>query len=61
MIGEVFGRLVEAEAVIPSGHLEIIVVTLAHVEINTTSQVCQALVFVEFMAIIVQMSRNLDM
>lgn len=51
-----FGRLAQAEAVISSGRLEIIVMTLVHVEINTTSYVCQALVFMEFMAIIVQMS-----
>ena len=33
-----FGRLVEAGAVIPAGHLEIIVISLVHVEINTASR-----------------------
>lgn len=54
-IREVFGRLVEAGTVIPAGHLQIIVVSLVHEEINTTSYVCQTFVFVEIIEIIVQM------
>lgn len=60
-IRELFGSLVEAGAVIPAGHLEIIVMSLVHVEMNTTSYVCQTFVFVEIIEIIVQMPRSLGM
>lgn len=56
-----FGRLVEAGAVIPAGHLEINVMSLVHVVINTTSYVCQMFVFVEIIEITVQLPQSLGM
>lgn len=53
--------LVEAGAAIPVGHLEIIVMSLMHVEINTTLYVCQTFLFVEITEIIVQMPQSLGM
>lgn len=59
-IREGFGSLVEAGAVIPGGHLEIIVMSLVPAEISITSHVCQMLMFVEIIEI-VQMPRRIGM
>lgn len=56
-IREGFGRL--NEAVIPAGHLEIIVISIVPAEISITSDVCQMLMFVEIE--IVQMSHSIAM
>lgn len=54
-IREVFGRIIEAGTVILAGHLEITVMSLVLVNINTNFYVCQTFVFVKVIEIILQM------